>query len=196
MKKSKKTSKLMIISGMITLLVLLYWIWLFYMTQPATEANTYHRNETITDIDVRLAYHRGSDKLYLISTDHCYMLDTGWQNKNKTYELAEKILANDQRISVTVWKHLPRNLFDINRKGFEVYQVVALRNKTSIYWDFTNHNDYQRTERIVGTIAGIFLSVVVVTFDLFCVVADKRMVSVKFKKSTTKIERPGQRGTI
>lgn len=162
MKKRRKNKVLMRISLVATILGLFYWVWMFYVTQPATDSNTYHRSETITDVELQLAHHRGSDKLYLISADYCYLLDTGWRNREKTSQLAESILSSGESVSITIWEHIPKQVFDIYGKSFKVYQAVDVISGEDTYWDVVVHNDYQRTERISGIIAGIFLSVVVV----------------------------------
>ena len=166
MKKAKGDSYGVLTGVFLTFLVVLFWVWLFYVTQPATESNTYKIDEKIEDIEIRFASHRGSDKLYLLSQNHCYMLDTGWSNKDKTNELASAILSSDD-FMVTVWKHLPKSLFEMKGNSVYVYQVVDLRNNRNIYWDITTHNIFQRSERIVGTVIAILLSIITTIFDVF-----------------------------
>jgi len=174
MKKIWKNSRVKLIGTFVTLLMLFYWAWLFYMTQSATEANTYKRCETIIDVEIRLASHRGSDKLYIISQNQCYMLDTGWRNKDKSYELAENLIFGGQDCTITIWKHIPKSLFDIRENSVQVYQVVDLRNDSVIYWDIESHNNYQKTERIAGIIAGAFFSVLAVAFVILCLLSRSR----------------------
>ena len=173
MKKVRLDSKIMLIGCFVTLLVMFYWAWLFYMTEPATGANTYKCCETIIDVEIHLASHRGSDKLYIMSPNHCYMLNIGWRNENKSYELAENILSGDQNYTITVWKHISKSLFDIRGNSVQVHQVADMRNDGDIYWNIEDHNNFQKSERIAGVIAGIFLSVITVIFDILLAVGTR-----------------------
>lgn len=168
-KKLRKNRKKIVRDGFLIVLLLFFWAWLFYTTQPATEENTYQRCETILDVEVHLAHHGGRDELYLISQNHRYMLDTTWRNENKSYKLAETILSGNRNYTITVWEHFPRHLFEIIRgKSIQVYQVTDLRNGENIYWNIADHNSLQRSERIAGIIGGIlFFSDVVIAIIVF-----------------------------
>lgn len=167
MKKVKKHANLTLTSILTTLLVLFYWVWLFYMTQSATPSNTYQSQEIICEVKIKPAYHRGKDKLYIFTQDNCYMLDTGWRNEDSSHQLAEYILSSDEAITVTFWEHFPKRLLDSNNDTNKVQQVVDLRNDCNVYWDLSEHNNYQQRERISGIIAGFFISIIVATFDFF-----------------------------
>lgn len=175
MKKSKKTTGNLALIIILTVLVLLYWAWLFYMTQPATISNTNKHHINIIDIKVQVASHRGNDKLFILSNDCTFMLDTGWQNKDKSYQLAEHILADEELLTITVWKHFPMNIFSIYDESFITYQVIDLRSESNVYWNITNHNQRQKSERIVGTIAGLFLSSFAVVFNFFIYCGTRRI---------------------
>jgi len=178
MKRIRSGRNVFLIGGLAALFVLLYWVWLFYMTQPATERNTYKCSEAIIDVEIYLAPHRGSDKLYMISQNHCYMIDTGWRNENKSNELAENILSGGENHIITLWKHIPKSLVDARGNGVWVYQAVDVRDNEEIYWNIESHNSFQKSERIVGIVTGAFLSVVTVIFDLlFCCPLRKKKIS-------------------
>ena len=172
MKTTRKITRMILNITFATLFLALYWIWLLYITQPATENNTYKFSKPITDIEINLAYHRGTDKLYIISQDHCYMIDTGWRNEEKSSTLAQSILADEQKYTITVWDHAPKSLFDIKGNNVSVRQVVDLRNDGNVYWNISNHNNYQRTERITGVILGVFFSAITAIFDFFVILRE------------------------
>jgi len=165
MKEKQKSNKPILIVVFLTLLVLFYWSWMFYMTQRATEVNTYSCCEKIIDVKINFAHHRGNDKLYIITENHSYMLDTGWRNENKSYKLSKNILSTNQNCTLTVWRHFPKSLFDFKKSNVHLYQVVDLRNDTDIYWDITNHNSIQKKERTFGILGGIFLSIIVISIN-------------------------------
>lgn len=165
MKKLFKNNYFSSFCGLITFLIVFYWLWLFYVTQQATELNTYTYSEKILSIEISPAFHRGNDKLYIQTSNHYCMLDTGWRNMNKSNELATIILLNDQNSIIRLWKRIPKNFAEINKNGLEVWQVVDIRINESTYWDILDHNDFQKSERISGIVIGIFLSFVVCFFD-------------------------------
>lgn len=173
MKKVRKKYKLTHVGCLAIFLLLVYWVWMFYSTQSATEQNTYKCSETVIDIDIRLASHRGSDKLYIVTEHNRYMLDTGWRNKIKSHDLAKNILARDQDYEMIVWKHIPKHLSEAKATGLQVYQVVDLKCDEYTYWDITSHNSFQKVERITGIIAGVFLSIVTTTFNFFVMCSRK-----------------------
>lgn len=179
-------------NGILIVLLLFFWVWMFYTTQPATGENTYQCCETILDVEIDLAHHRGKDKLYLISQNHRYKLDTGWRNENKSYELAETILSSNQNCTITVWEHLPSHLdiiYMIRGKSIQVYQVTDLRSGEDVYWDIADHNSFQRSERIAGIFGGIFLSAVAIAWiclDFMVFYSGRSRKRKKNKKKTEK----------
>lgn len=178
MKKVRRVNYGVLTGVFLTFLVAFFWAWLFYVTQPATECNTYKTHEIIEDIEIRFASHRGSDKLYFLSRNHCYMLDTGWSNKDKTNELAKSILPSKE-FTVTVWKHLPKSILDTKGKSVYVYQVTDLRSYQTIYWDITTHNAFQKSERMVGIAIAILLSLIIAVFDVFVFLGTNRQITAR-----------------
>ena len=178
MKKTRRDNYGVLTGAFLTFLVVFFWAWLFYVTQPAKECNTYKTHEIIEDVEVRFASHRGSDKLYLLSQDHCYMLDTGWINKDKTNELVTSILSSED-FTITVWRHLPKSLLEIKGNSVYVYQVTDLRSYRNIYWDITTHNAFQRSERVAGIAIAILLSLIITVFDVFVFLGTKRRITAR-----------------
>ena len=175
MKKGIKIS-LPLTSAIWSVLVLLWWVWLFCVTQPATAVNTYNcQTESIT-VEAKFAAHRGTDKLY-ISTENgtTYMLDTMWRNDNKTKALAERILSADKPITMTVWEHYPKWILDSPDTLWSVKQVVNLSNRDNVYWEIAEHNKYQKSERIFGIVIGVFLTAFVGCFDYLVCISDKNI---------------------
>lgn len=160
-------NKFVLISWLLVFLLLFYWGWLFYITQPATLSNTYIKYEKVIGIETRLAHHRGIDKLFVISEENSYLLNTGWRDENKTTALAEDILDNANDCTLIIWEHIPKNFFEIQGNDVKVYQVIDLRNSSNVFIDIENHNNFQKTERIAGIIAGVFLTTIVATFNFF-----------------------------
>lgn len=181
MKHAWKKNKLTLVGCLAIFLLLVYWVWMFYSTQSATKQNTYKCSETVIDIDVRLASHRGSDKLYLVTKNNRYMLDTGWRDEIKSHNLAKNILSCNQNHEMIVWKHMPKNLSDAKTTGWQVYQVVDLRCDECTYWNITNHNSFQKVERITGIVAGVFLSIITTTFNFFVMCSRKNTMEHFFR---------------
>lgn len=175
--KKRKLVKTILIAIVFTLLVLFYWVCMFYVTQSATQSNTYKCSEKIVDVEIKYAHHRGNDKLYIITEKNdVYMLNMGWRNENKSYELAKKILYSNKNCTLTVWKRFGIDLFSIFGLGeinLQLCKVVDLRNDTDIYWDIENHNSFQKSERVFGIIGGVFLSIIAIGIDVL-VIWEKR----------------------
>lgn len=192
MKKArKKVNKRRVPISLIALfLLLVYWVGLFYMTQPATDLNTSQLEEYIVDVEITYAYHRGTDKLYIYSGENCYMLDTGWSNEAKSNKLAEKLLSSEEKITVTFWEHFP-NIFSSRTENFlSVKQVTDLRSDKSVYWNIENHNSYQQRGRIAGAIAGAFFSAfafVVFYIELRMYVRSPLLVFKKYFRKEQKV---------
>ena len=70
MKKSKNRKRHIKapLSVILTLLLLFYWIWMFYATQPATERNTYTCSEKITNIEIKPVKREALRVLFCILT--------------------------------------------------------------------------------------------------------------------------------
>lgn len=165
---NKQTNvRLMRLSIAATALILFYWVWMLYITQSAAPSNTYEWQESVQSIEVQPAYHRGTDKAYIVTQNHCYMLDLGWRDAARSYELAQAIRTSSEAVTMTVWEHVPKYFFDFRVGIGAVHQIVDLRDDTNIYWNIEKHNDYQRRERIAGSMAGVFLLLVVVGLDYF-----------------------------
>lgn len=161
MKKSLITILKMLL---IILLLIIYWVWMLYTTQAADASNTYQIQEEITAVNIRRAVHRGSDTLYISTPSYCYKIDTGWQNESMSNSLAQSILSTAGPLTITIWERYPIHVFDTVDSDCKVRQIVDLRNEISVYWDILEHNRYQKHERIVGAIAGIFISIISAIF--------------------------------
>ena len=165
MRNIKKRINLLLVSVFITAGMVVYWVWMFHVTQSATSYNTYYRQEKISEIKIRAASHRGNDKLYVFTQSNHYMLDTGWQNQAKSKELANSILSTNDPITVTVWKHFPKWFRDPPGVSWKVEQIVDLRSDSDIYWDILKHNEFQQRERVFGIVFGVIISMIIVLFD-------------------------------
>lgn len=174
MKKQKTKLKLCWICLLSVLSLLLYWVWLLNVTQSATSNNTYQCQESEYAVEIRLAYHRGSDKLFILTQNGRYMLDTGWANENKTNELAERLRAANQPVTLTVWEHFPKWIFDLDAGSFKVRQIVDIRNNSNVFWDIDEHNSYQQNERISGMVVGVVFSPIIMLFVFINWIATKR----------------------
>lgn len=181
--KNFKKDKVLLSACTATLLLLFYWVWLFYMTQPATQANTIVESQKIIDVEISLSTHRGTDKLFVLSQERWYFLDTGWQDSSKTHALARDILSHSEESTLTVWKHVPKSLFHIRENGIQVYEIADIRNGDNIIWEIENHNDFQKSERIFGILGGVFLTVVVIFWDYIAILGSKKIKIRKRKKN-------------
>ena len=151
-------------------LVLLWWVWMFCVTQPATSVNTYNCQAESITVEAKFAAHRGTDKLYIITENGTtYMLDTTWQNTNKTKGLAERIQSAQTPVTMTVWEHYPKWIFDSPDAFWSVKQVVNLSNRDNVYWEIEEHNKYQKSERFFGIIGGVFLSIITIGIDILAI---------------------------
>ena len=181
--KINKDINLPLTSAFCSVLVLFWWIWLFCVTPTANSVNTYDcQMESIT-VEAKFAAHRGTDKLY-ISTENgtTYMLDTMWRNDNKTKGLAERIQSAEMPITMTVWEHYPKWIFDSPDTLWNVKQVVNLSNRDNVYWEIEEHNKYQKSERFLGIVIGVFFTVVVCLFDFLVWVSHKKRIRKKSKR--------------
>lgn len=168
MAKLKQTNAyLMRLSIVATVFILLYWVWMLYITQSAAPPNTYKQQELIQSIEVQTAYHRGTDKAYIITQNNCYIMDLGWRDATRSYEFAQAIQTSSEAVTMTIWEHVPKYFFDLRVGIGAVQQIVDLRDDSTIYWNIEKHNDYQQRERIAGSIAGVFLLLFVVVLDYF-----------------------------
>ena len=165
MRNIKKGINLLLVSVFITACMVVFWVWMLHVTQPATASNTYYHQERISEVEIRAVSHRGNDKLYIFTQSNHYMLDTGWQNQEKSKELANKILSINAPVTVTVWEHFPKWFRDPIGISWNVEQVVDLRSDSGIYWDILTHNKLQRRERTSGIVSGIIFSVIIVLYD-------------------------------
>ncbi len=175
--KAKKILK----KGLIAFLIIYYWIWMFYTTQPATDSNTYKQDVFIHDIEISYAYRRGNDRINIISSDNSYILFTNWRNKNKTNTFIEELLSENDEVSITVWKHTPITIRSLVENGIYVLQIVDIRTEKNIYFDVADYNSNQKIERICGVIAGVFLTLVVLVFNNLELVF-KLLGKIKLKK--------------
>ena len=166
MKKSTKNKAIKIPKKVfIILLLLFYWSWLLYSTQPATDNNTYGHKIFIEDIEVNYAYHRGNDRINITTADNSYVLFTNWRNEKKTDTFVENLLLENDKVSITVWKHTPTTIRSLIKNGINVFQIVDIRTKNNIYFDVSDFNSNQKIERICGVIAGVLLTLVVLIFN-------------------------------
>lgn len=157
MKKMKQDTKDLLMVVVYAIPVLFLIVSMFYITQPATEANTYVANENIIDVKFEPTGKGGGQILYIITANKRYMLDTGWNGANEDYELAENILSSNQQFSITVWKKFNPHISVIFGPEIWTYQIVGLRDHTNVYWDIDHHNKYQKSERIAAVIASVLL---------------------------------------
>ena len=155
--------------------IFIYWPWMFYTTQNATSLNTSKQNEKIEKVEVKLSYHRGSDKLYLYTKNNVYMFDTRWKNERNSYTLAKQL---EKELEITIWQHIPRNL--ISTKNSK--QIVDLRDGTTVYLDISEHNKHQQIERMWGISGGVFVSVSVVFLLGLWVFVNKKTIKRKQAK--------------
>lgn len=166
MKKSTKNKARKILKkSLIAFLIIYYWIWMLYTTQPATDNNTYKQAVFIQDIEINYAYHRGNDRINIISNDNSYILVANWRNENKTNTFVEELLTENDKVSITVWKHIPPTIPSFIKNGFSVLQIVDLRAENNIYFDIVEYNSSQTIERICGIIGGFFLTLVILIFN-------------------------------
>lgn len=165
-KKRIRFDKATLIFCLVNILLLLYWIWMFYMTQTATSANTYQTNEVIVDVKIHPFIHRGTSKIYLYTNDNRYMIEAAKRTNDECYDLADKILSSDEKLTLTVWEHVPKSIFHSSHNMLKVKQIVVLQIGNEIYFDIPEHNEYQKEQRIYGVIAGIFLTVTIVPFSV------------------------------
>ncbi len=159
--KARKISK----KVFIILLLLFYWSWLLYSTQPATDNNTYKHKIFIEDIEVNYAYHRGNDRINITAADNSYILFANWRNEEKTNTFVEELISENNEISIIVWKHTPTTIRSIVKNDLSVLQIVDLRTKDNIYFDVADFNNNQSVERLCGVIGGAFCTVVILIFN-------------------------------
>lgn len=159
--KTRKFSK----KVFIVLLLLFYWSWLLYSTQPATDNNTYKQKIFIEDIEVNYAYHRGNDRINITTADNSYVLFTNWRNEKRTDTFVENLLLENDKVSITVWKHTPTTIRSLIKNGINVFQIVDIRTKNNIYFDVSDFNNNQSVERLCGVIGGAFCTVVILIFN-------------------------------
>lgn len=165
MKKQYMVLKKILLIG----LILCYWVWLFYTTQPASENNTYKQDILISDIKISFAHHRGNDRIIIFTDDDFYLLRMNWRNEQKTNNLVERLLSENNVYSITVWKHLPTRFSELIKCKFKVFQIADIRTDSDIYFNITDYNDFQSEERVYGILGGFFLlfcTLVFLNFDL------------------------------
>lgn len=166
MKKSTKNkAKKILKKSLIAFLVIYYWIWMLYTTQPATDSNTYKQEVFIQDFEISYAYHRGNDRINIISNDNSYILVANWRNKNKTDSFIKELLTENDEVSITVWKHTSPTIPSFIKNGFNVLQIVDIRTENNIYFNIADYNNSQAIERICGVIGGAFLTLVILIFN-------------------------------
>lgn len=152
--------------GLIAFLIIYYWIWMFYITQPATDKNTYKQDVFIQDIEINYAiFSKGKDSINIITDDDSYLLFMDWRNEEKTNAFVEKLLFDKSEISITVWKHLPATISNVTKNKSSVLQIIDLRTEDNIYFDIADFSKSQTIERFCGTIGGVFLTFVVLIFN-------------------------------
>ena len=166
MAKSTKTKSNKFLKNiLIALVIVFYWIWLFYTTQPSTDNNTYKQKIFIEDIEINYAYRRGNDRINITTADNSYILFANWRNEKKTNAFVEELISENNEISIIVWKHTPTTIRSLVKNNFSVLQIVDLRTNDNIYYDVTDFNNNQSIERICGVIGGVFCTVVILIFN-------------------------------
>ncbi len=166
MAKSTKTkSNKFLKKILIALVIVFYWIWLFYTTQPATDNNTYKQDIIINDIEINYAFHRGNDSINIMTDDNSYLLFVNWRNEQKTNAFVEELISENNEISIIVWKHAPTTIRSLVKNDFSVLQIVDLRTNDNIYFDVADFNNNQSIERIFGVIGGAFCTMVILIFN-------------------------------
>lgn len=153
--------------------IALYWVWLFYMTQPATDKNTYCCEEEIISVEVLAIDYRGTDKLVLHASDEFYLLDFPWRDHRKTQIYADNLLSTDEKVTISIWKHFPRYIFFVPRNSlFCVLQATEVRTSSDVLWAVDEHNEFQRTERIAGIIGGAIVTSLIGIFEYYTWIID------------------------
>ena len=162
--KKKRIGK-KIIAFLPLILCLLYLVWMLYITQSGTDMNTYKTSVNFTEYNtIEWGY---SDYLYL--NDDTYMMFFG-SNKNpeSVKVLGEDLVSASGEVEITVWERYPRWVIDaIKSDSFRVSQLVDARDNTTVYYDISEHNNFQHRERVSGIILFVFVFLVSVFWMVF-----------------------------
>ena len=155
--KKKRIGKKMI-AFLPLILCLLYLVWMLYNTQYASESNTYKTNVSFTEYNTIEWGH--SDYLYL--NDDTYMMFFGFnKNKESVEVLGEDLVSASGEVEITVWERYPRWVIDaIKSDSFRVSQLVDARDNTTVYYDISEHNSFQHSERVFGLIMFVFVFII------------------------------------
>ena len=164
-KVKKKRDGKKIIAFLPLILCLLYLVWMLYITQSGTDMNTYKTSVNFTEYNtIEWGY---SDYLYL--NDDTYMMFFG-SNKNpeSVKVLGEDLVSASGEVEITVWERSPRWFIDaVKSDNLKVKQIVDIRDNTTVYYDISEHNDFQHEERVYGIILFVFVFLVSVFWMVF-----------------------------
>ncbi len=168
MSKSKVKKKRIgkkIIAYLLLILCLLYLVWMLYITQYATDSNTYKTNVSFTESNTIGWGH--TDYLYL--NDDTYMMFFG-SNKNpeSVKVLGEDLVSASGEVEITVWERYPRWFIDaVKSDNLKVKQIVDIRDNTTVYYDISEHNSFQHSERVSGLIMFVFVFIIALGWMIF-----------------------------
>ena len=125
------------------LVLLLCFIWMMFMTQPATMANTYSLNTTIVDLYTRKIPSR-ADMVYFITQDGDFKIN--WTNGDKYIDSFVKAVSSEQHICLVILD----NSYTFNIIGPEIKEIVEIRSDNQIYHSINDYNKWQKDNRIAG----------------------------------------------
>ena len=165
-RKRQKFYKAILLFCFVNALLLMFWMWILYITQTATSANTYQTDEIIIDVEVPPIIHRENATIFLYTNDNRYMIEAPMRSFDECSELADKIASSNEELKLTVWEHTPKAILQSSYKTLMVKQVVFLQSADEVYFDISEHNEYQKSERICGVIACIFFTLIIVPLNI------------------------------
>ncbi len=150
--KMKFKMKIKAILSFVAIQILFFvgFLHVLYITQQVSDVNTYKILSSVESATIESRFLSKVDerRIIIYINGDPYLIDLeGKYSKKQTYELYNQLTENNGSIKFTVWSRYPKYAFDRY-----VNEIVDIRDKSEIYYNYLDFNKKQRSLRIMGII--------------------------------------------
>ncbi len=180
--KKKKQEFIRVITFVVVLQVVLISLFTIMLsdTQKAKKDNTYILDTRITDVKVKDIPNKLTT-LYLNTPVDSYRIT--WKVYEETYnfvsfENLRKDLMEDSSLKITVLEKSKK----YSAMYGETLQVVDIRSDETVYFDVTNYNQWQKSNRIILFFTFAIVEMALITVSVFLIYLNNPFYNKKKKR--------------